>query len=90
METEEREGCFHIPRHMPYKAMNDSLAYATQTTSVKAQIGNLIQVGRPLKLTIGHPGLLDTLHFVDDDAGLQPLGEQEVEIEVKACAMNFL
>ncbi|KAB8264716.1 hypothetical protein BDV32DRAFT_145394 [Aspergillus pseudonomiae] len=90
METEERGGHFHIPRHMPYKAMNDSLACATQTTGVKAQIGNLCQVGRPLKLTIGHPGMLDTLHFVDDDAGLKPLGEQEVEIEVKACALNFL
>ncbi|OGM42335.1 hypothetical protein ABOM_007875 [Aspergillus bombycis] len=90
METEEREGLFHIPRHMPYTAMNDSLTCATQAATVKAQIGNLCQLGRPLKLSIGHPGMLDTLHFVDDDAGLQPLKEQEVEIEVKACALNFL
>ncbi|KAK6812394.1 hypothetical protein RU639_011774 [Aspergillus parasiticus] len=90
METEEREGCFHIPRHMPYKAMNDSLACEAQQTALEPKIGNLFQHGRPLRLTIGHPGMLNTLHFVDDDAALQPLREQEVEIEVKACALDFL
>lgn len=90
METEEREGYFHIPRHMPYKELNDSLAFATQKASVTAKIGSLIQDGRPLKLTIGHPGMLDSLHFVDDDEALQPLGEYDVEVTVKSCALNFL
>lgn len=90
METEEREGYFHIPRHMPYKSMNDSLAFATKQTAVTAQSSKLLQTDRPLKLTIGHPGMLDTLHFVDDEEALQPLGEYDVEVTVKACALNFL
>lgn len=90
METEERNGCFYIPRHMPLKAMNDSLACATKSLSVGPQMGKLVQEGRPLKLTIAHPGMLDTMHFVDDPKGGEPLGELDVEVEVKTCALNFL
>lgn len=90
METEEREGHLCVPRYMPYKAMNDSLARTAQTTVVKSEVGCLIQADRPLKMTIGQPGMLDTLHFVDDDACLHPLLEQDVEIEIKTCALNFL
>ena len=44
----------------------------------------------PLRLTVGKPGLLDTLHFIPDDRWLdEPLGELEVEIEVKASGLNF-
>lgn len=90
METEERDGCFHIARYLPYKAMNESLAYATLKAAVKPHTGNLLQADRPLKLTIEHAGMLDTLRFVDDDTALQPLGENELEITVQACALNFL
>ncbi len=43
--------------NMPYNAINDSLACATQATAVKLQIGKLCQVGWLLKLTIEHSGL---------------------------------
>ena len=43
-----------------------------------------------LRLTIGKPGLLDTLHFVpDENALLTPLAEHEVELEVKVSGVNF-
>lgn len=44
----------------------------------------------PLRLTVGQPGMLDTLQFIPDDRFIgKPLGEREVEIEVKASGVNF-
>ncbi|KAI1420233.1 hypothetical protein F5Y12DRAFT_719784 [Xylaria sp. FL1777] len=88
METVEQDGVFCIPRYIPEPILNRSLSL--KETGAVPEIENLIQPKRPLKLTIGTPGMLDTLHFVDDDAPFQPLADEEVEIEVKACAMNFL
>ncbi|KAJ3497745.1 hypothetical protein NLG97_g1664 [Lecanicillium saksenae] len=90
METEERSNTLYIPRYVPYKAMNDSLAYHTDIVRPKPEIGDLLQPQRPLKLSIGHPGMLDTLHFVDDTDMCAPLRDNEVEIEVRSCALNFL
>lgn len=43
-----------------------------------------------LRLAIGKPGLLDTLHFVPDGSmALTPLAENEVELQVKATGINF-
>lgn len=43
----------------------------------------------PLRLAIGRPGLLDTLHFIKDERALQPLGDTDVEIQVHASSINF-
>ncbi|KAI0879040.1 hypothetical protein GGS24DRAFT_486779 [Hypoxylon argillaceum] len=88
METVEQNGALCIPRYIPDSALNRSLSLTE--SGAAPEIENLIQPKRPLKLTIGTPGMLDTLHFVDDDEPFQPLPEEDVEIEVKACAMNFL
>lgn len=45
--------------------------------------------GCPLRLAIGRPGLLDTLHFVKDERTLEPLGDTDVEIRVHASSINF-
>ena len=43
-----------------------------------------------LRLTIGKPGLMDTLCFVPDErAVLTPLADHEVELEVKVSGVNF-
>lgn len=41
-----------------------------------------------LRLTVGKPGLLDTLHFVDNRQA-DALADHEVEIQVKASGINF-
>lgn len=41
-----------------------------------------------LRLTIGKPGLLDTLRFVSDERMLTPLHDHEVEIQVKATGLK--
>ena len=43
----------------------------------------------PLELNIGSPGLLDTLEFRQDKDTFRPLDPDEIEIEVKACGVNF-
>ncbi|KAI1345755.1 hypothetical protein F5Y01DRAFT_320442 [Xylaria sp. FL0043] len=88
METVEMDGALCIPRYVPEPVLNRSLSL--KESSATPEIEDLVQPKRPLKLTIGVPGMLDTLHFVDDDTPFQPLPDDEVEIEVKACAMNFL
>ncbi|KAK1993635.1 KR domain-containing protein [Colletotrichum falcatum] len=43
-----------------------------------------------LKLAVGKPGLLNTLHFVPDDATESaPLADDEVELQVMASGINF-
>ncbi|KAL2758025.1 hypothetical protein ACRALDRAFT_1068472 [Sodiomyces alcalophilus JCM 7366] len=45
---------------------------------------------RPLKLTFGKVGLLDTLHFAEDEEIIDTeLAADEIEIDVKASAINF-
>lgn len=45
--------------------------------------------GRPLEVTIGSIGLLDTLTFTDDFQHQQPLGADEIELKIKAVGLNF-
>ncbi|RAL02560.1 type I polyketide synthase [Aspergillus ibericus CBS 121593] len=46
-------------------------------------------IDRPVKLPIGQPGTLDSLHWVTDTDAAQPLKPTELEIEVRAVGMNF-
>jgi NADPH:quinone reductase-like Zn-dependent oxidoreductase len=45
------------------------------------------QLGRRFKLKIANAGSLDTIYFADEDVG--DLGDDSVEIEVKATGINF-
>lgn len=47
------------------------------------------QRGRPIKLHVKTPGLMDSLQFVEDSLAQKPLGAFEVEIKVMACGLNF-
>ncbi|KAF5012109.1 hypothetical protein FDECE_1826 [Fusarium decemcellulare] len=57
--------------------------------SDKTELQPFYQPGRPLRLSIKTPGLLDTLRFEDDPQPVEPLGPDEVEVEVKASGVNF-
>ncbi|TDZ29082.1 Reducing polyketide synthase hmp8 [Colletotrichum spinosum] len=43
----------------------------------------------PVCLSIGRPGLLDTLRFVKDERTIKPLADTDVEIDVRASSINF-
>ncbi|KAL8982278.1 MAG: hypothetical protein Q9205_003166 [Flavoplaca limonia] len=49
-----------------------------------------IRTHRPLTLTVGQVGLLDSIHYVDDKELLTPLKVNEVEISTAAAGMNFI
>ena len=74
-----------VPRVTEDEDMNKFVHRETQADVIYAQ--PYVQAGRRLKIQVGNPGALDTLHFVDDTSA--PLGDDYVEIEVKATGMNF-
>jgi NADPH:quinone reductase-like Zn-dependent oxidoreductase len=43
----------------------------------------------PLKMEVGSPGLLNSIHFVHDTAASGPLGSDEIQIDSKAFGINF-
>lgn len=43
----------------------------------------------PAKLSVGHPGFLDSLEFVQDQVYETALGHDEIEIEAKAWGLSF-
>ena len=87
-EVCERHGRLYIPRLYDEKPMNHALHVSGRQAPPEPQ--SFVQPGRPLRLAIGTPGMLDTLHFVDDEKPLATLGENDVEIEVGANGVNFM
>jgi hypothetical protein len=89
LETEyiERGGKLMIPRVMEDTKLSNFVASRSGVRIPEDQ--PFYQPGRALRLEIGTPGLLDTLHFVDDARTLENLPEDHVEIEVKASGVNF-
>ena len=87
MEYTERDGQLVVPRAVEDADMNDFIHRETQDAAPYLQ--PFAQPGRQLKLKVGIPGALDTLHFVDDLGYANPLSANEVEIEVRATGMNF-
>jgi len=47
------------------------------------------QTGRPLKMALDQPGILDTIYFTDDDIAVKPLPEDYIEIQVQYAGLNF-
>lgn len=82
----EINGCLNIPRVVGASQLSQELFLRSlpQQSSIRT-FGD----APPLKLAIKSPGLLDTLHFVEDDDYRCPLAPDEVEIEVRAIGMNF-
>jgi NADPH:quinone reductase-like Zn-dependent oxidoreductase len=87
IEYAERGGVIMVGRIVADTAT--TLDVASRIHNLEPAPDTIIQPGRPLKLEIETPGLLDSLYWDDDKriAG-EPQGD-EVDIEVKATAVNF-
>ncbi|KAJ4392595.1 hypothetical protein N0V85_006934 [Neurospora sp. IMI 360204] len=90
-EFAEREGTVKIPRYIKDVTRNSAIFKQQQATAAQpeAEMEPFIQPDRPLRLTIGTAGLLDTLKFVDDPTAADPLPEDFVEVEPRAFGVNF-
>lgn len=87
MEFMERAGKIYVPRIVDDAEMNKFVHQETMNTAPDCQ--PFAQKDRPLKMIIGSPGALDTLHFVDDKSVGMPLAADEIEIKIMATSMNF-
>lgn len=87
MEYLERGGRLYIPRIVDDKNMENFVQRTTRNLIPESQ--TYLEDNRALALKIQNPGFLDSLCFVDIDSIGSPLKPDEVEIEVKAAALNF-
>lgn len=78
-----------VPRILWDASFNKELAGPSQKPTAAREM--LHQTDRALRLVVEHPGHLDSLRWVDDDA--QPLDRElavgECLVKVKAWALNF-
>jgi NADPH:quinone reductase-like Zn-dependent oxidoreductase len=88
-ETEyvELDGLLQINRLVESNYLNSEVH--SKILPQQARIQNFGK-GPPLRLSMGSPGLLDTLQFLEDkEQQSRALGPNEVEVEVKAVGLNF-
>ena len=86
-EYEERSGKLCINRVVEANYLNDYMH--TKKLPQKSRLEEFGLEGRALALSIGSPGLLDTMEYVQDFDFERPLAEDEVEVQVKAVGINF-
>lgn len=77
----------YVPRVERVQAVDSSLR--TYEAKGEPEPVSLASCGRPLKLTIKTPGLLDTFRWVEDELYYTDLQEDWIEIQIKAVGLNF-
>ncbi|KAM3072030.1 hypothetical protein ACMFMF_007424 [Clarireedia jacksonii] len=88
IETEyiEDDGVLNIARVMDCDLLSKEV-HDRQLTHKKGQ--TRFGSGVALQLTIGSPGLLNTLHFIEDKEQRLELQPDEMEIQVRSIGVNF-
>lgn len=84
-EYHEHDGLLRVARIYRSDGENEAIRHHLYDSIRDATI----EPDEALRLTVGKPGLLDTLHFIEDDRQLASLASHEVEIQVKASGINF-
>ncbi|XDG05889.1 hypothetical protein ABKA04_005504 [Annulohypoxylon sp. FPYF3050] len=86
----ERDGMLHIPRLVSRPQLNAQIEtrlrprrHVTRPWHGEGQV--------PLRLAVGSPGLLNTLHWAEDTENTAdaPLGDTDVEVRVHCVGLNF-
>ncbi|KAI9683713.1 MAG: hypothetical protein M1822_005903 [Bathelium mastoideum] len=87
-EYEARDGSIGILRLENDDAIDTHISRVLGEEEPKLQrLGNAYD--QSLKLTIGTPGLLDTLHFVNSQSACSAIERDEIEIKVECFGLNF-
>lgn len=90
--TKDHEFCEHngllmVSRFFKNITGNEAVRYCLED-SIRVQPLKHNKPPEALRLTIGKPGLLDSLAFIHDERFDIPLGEMEVEVDVKATGVK--
>lgn len=89
-EYVESDGILHIPRLVPRPKLNAQIE--TRLHPRRHIIRPWHAEGQvPLRLAVGSPGLLNTLHWAEDTENTPdaPLGDTDVEVRVHSVGLNF-
>ncbi|KXJ86344.1 hypothetical protein Micbo1qcDRAFT_209040 [Microdochium bolleyi] len=76
-----------VPRLLPDTHFIDWADRVNHRNKVEEHLYN--DPNLPLKLEVGTPGLLSSLHFVRNDVIATPLADDEIQIDAKAYGVNF-
>lgn len=87
-EFAERDGVIHVPRYVKDAERNKTV-FGQAAEPPAPRLEPFLQTDRPLRLSIGTTGLLDTLAFDDDPSAAEPLPEDFLEVEPRAFGVNF-
>ncbi|KAJ8131128.1 hypothetical protein O1611_g2501 [Lasiodiplodia mahajangana] len=87
-EIAEHDGRLYIPRVIDDRDLNKSLEMIGKQPATEMQ--PFFQPGRPLRLDINSLNRLDTLHFIEDSVPPEPLGENDIELEVHVNGLSFV
>lgn len=89
LEYTERQGFLNIPRIVDHENMDNFIQKSTEKEVLEYH--TYLQDGpdRAVDLKIQTVGLLDSLYFLESDTNNSFLKPDEVQIQVKACSLNF-
>lgn len=86
-EFRESDGLLKVSRFFNSVAGNEAVRHCLED-SVRIQTLKENDTPEALRLTIGKPGLLDSLAFIHDERFDATLGEMEIEVDVKATGVK--
>ncbi|KAI0596521.1 hypothetical protein F4775DRAFT_594205 [Biscogniauxia sp. FL1348] len=89
MELSENGGEIKVPRLVEHSELNELLFREMAEVAEPPKLEQFYQLQQPLRLQVGTPGLLDSLHFVDIPDRSASLDDDSVEFQVKAIGLNF-
>jgi len=84
LEFTERDGSLFTPRIINDAEMNEYVHKQTKGSHLESTPFG--QEDRPLEMTIGIPGTLRTIHFIDQS--IEDLLPDEIKVQVKSIGMN--
>lgn len=86
-EYAERNGVLMIPRLLKDNELTNFIS--SSADKPKPEFQPFRQHGRPLRMHVGTPGLLDSMYFIDDGRFNKELPADWLQIEIKATGVNF-
>ncbi|KAI1342798.1 hypothetical protein F5Y15DRAFT_268999 [Xylariaceae sp. FL0016] len=89
VEVIEHDGVICVPRLNALHDLNHILTHKMTGAAPLPRLEPLCQLNRPLRLQVGNPGSIDSLHFGDVPKWEPHLDDGCVEVQVKAIGLNF-